>query len=294
MLLKITVIVCLSLLALYLCLRILTKKLLSNHIFFALICRKFYNYYYSIIQLEHLRTNNFGYSPVDEEIIKYGPDLQYGIQLYKELVKNHSGYLINEKNSLVEIGCGKGAGAEYLIKKFMPQKYTGVDFSEKAIDFCTNYYKQVKNVHFVCADAHQLPLVENSADVVLNVESSHLYKNQEKFFNEVYRILKPSGKFLFTDYRCVKNCPIDDLEKYITGSGFSITEKRIITPQIQNACMLASERRQKLVEARPWYLRKYFRHYAILNGSKKSRMLANGEIIYFIYHLEKNNGTCKP
>ena len=90
-----------------------------------------------------------------------------------------------------------------------------------------------------------------------------------------------------TDFRYIKNCPIDLLEKDLANSGFIITEKKIITPQIRNACIELSERRKQFVNTTPRFLRKYFRHYAILNGSKKSRMLANGEIVYFIYHLEK-------
>ncbi len=286
--LKIAAILLLSFVIVFACFKMVMKRLLSNHRFFATISKSFYNYFYSLKDLHHLRTNNFGYAPIDEDIAHYDPDLQYGIQLYKELVKNHHGYLIPEKSAVVEVGCGKGAGAEFLLKKFNPGTYTGIDFSEKAINFCNKTYKQIPNANFICADAHRLPVDHNSVDVVINVESSHLYKDQDKFFSGVHNILKAKGKFLFTDYRRVKNCSIDTLEKQISDCGFSITEKRIITPQVKNACMLASERRNRLVEmAAPRYLKKYFRHYAVLNGTKKSAMLANGEIIYFIYHLEK-------
>jgi ubiquinone/menaquinone biosynthesis C-methylase UbiE len=266
----------------------LAKKILSNHKFFSVLAKGFYNYYYSIKTLSHLRTNNFGYAPVDEEVAHYDPDQQHGIQLYKEVIRNHKGFLIDESCSVVEVGCGKGAGAEFLIKKFNPQKYTGIDFSKKAIHFCETRYGQINNADFICADAQNIPLEERSTDVVLNVESSHLYKSQDLFFNEVYRILKPNGRFLLTDFRYIKNSPIDVLEKDLLNSGFTITEKKIITPQIREACKELSERRKQFVNTTPRYLRKYFRHYAILNGTKKSRMLENGEIVYFIYHLEKN------
>ena len=286
---KIAAIVFIIVLFMILVLRLIIKKLLSDHRFFAIVSKKFYNYFYSIRKIQHLRANNFGYAPIDEDIAVYDPDHQYGIQLYKELVKNHNGFLINENSSVAEVGCGKGAGAEYLIKKLEPKKYTGIDYSEKAIDFCANTYRHIKNAEFVCADALELPFSDNSFDVVLNVESSHLYKDLKKFFAEVHRILKPNGKFLFTDFRYVKNYSIDALEEQIAESGFSATEKRIITPMVLNSCRLASDRREKLVqEVIPRYLQRYFRHYAIINGTKKFIMLGNGEIIYFMYHLEKN------
>jgi hypothetical protein len=106
----------------------------------------------------------------------------------------------------------------------------------------------------------------------------------------VHRILKSNGNFLFTDYRYVNHSSIETLEAEIADCGFSLMEKRIITPNIYNACLLASDRRKEIIEeASPWYLKKYFYHYAILNGTKKSNKLGNGEIIYFLYHLQKNN-----
>lgn len=287
---KIAAVIVISGFILILVFRFIIKKMLSDHRFFAPVSKKFYNYFYSIKKIQHLRTNNFGYAPIDEEISMYDPDHQYGIQLYKELVKNHEGYLINENSLVAEVGCGKGAGAEYLIKKLNPKKYTGIDYSKKAIEFCNSAYTDIKNADFICADAQQLPFGADTFDVVINVESSHLYKDLQKFLVEVNRILKSDGKFLFTDFRYVKNCSIQTLEKQIADSGFYIVEKRIITPQILLACTLASERRKKIVEeVIPGYLQKYFRHYAILKGTKKFIKLGNGEIFYFMYHLGKNN-----
>lgn len=264
------------------------KRMFFNHQWLSMVAKRFYNYFYSIKGIKHLRVNNYGYAPVDDEIAKYEPDLQYGMQLYKEVVKNHSGYMINENCSIVEVGCGKGAGAEYMINKFKPEKYIGIDYSKKAIDFCRETYRQIKNADFVQGDAHAIPVQDYSADIVLNVESSHIYKDQNKFFKEVYRVLKPEGKFLLTDYRYTKKISVASFEKQISDCGFFILDKKIITPQIHKACLLASERRKKIIEgASAWYMKKYFGHYAALKGTRKLTQFGNGEIVYFIYHLEK-------
>ncbi len=286
--LKISVVaICLLIIALA-CSWLIRKKLLYDHRLLAFVAKHFYNYFHSVKEIKHLSVSNYGYAPVDKEIAAYHPDLQPGIQLYKELVKNHNGFLISENYSVVEVGCGKGAGAEFLIKKFKPGKFTGIDYSEKAISFCNDNYRQIENADFICADAHRLPVGEQSADVVINVESSHIYKSMDKFLKEVYRVLKPDGKFLIADYRYIRNIPIHLFEKKIADCGFSIADKRIITPQVKEACTRASHRREKIIEEDcPWYLKKYFRNYAILNGTRRSKMLSNGEIVYFIYHLEK-------
>lgn len=278
----------LSCILLYAGYRVLRKNLLFNHQLLASFGKYFYNYLHSHKAIRHIRVSNYGYAPIDEEIANYDSDHQHGLQLYKELVKNHSGYMVTEYCSMVEVGCGKGAGAEFLIRKFKPVSYKGFDYSEQAIKFCNDYYTPTDNISFMCANAHNLPLGEESTDVVINVESSHIYKNIDGFFNEVRRILKPGGRLLITDYRNLSRNPIEGLEKKISEIGFEFEDKRIITKQVYEACTRDSERRKNIIDKHsPWFLRKYFGHYAMLNGSKKSAMLANGEFVYFIYHLKK-------
>lgn len=269
---------------------LITRKWVLNHKRLATVAKWFYNYFYSIKGINHLSINNYGYSPIDEDVSLYPPIFQSGVQLYNEVVKNHAGYIISPRKTIVEIGCGKGAGAAFLIKKFNPVKYTGIDYSLKAIQYCVDNYMEIEEVEFICGDAHQLPLANESTDVVINVESSHIYKDLYKFFKEVNRVLKKDGKFLFTDYRYIKHCPINELEKEISGSGFKILNKRDITKNIYDSCIHTSKYRGDLInEASPWYLKKYFGHYSGLIGSKKLRQFGNGEIVYFIYHLEKAN-----
>lgn len=225
---------------------------------------------------------------MDEELLSYDEDLRFGLELYKELVRAEDGYKIRQEDVVVEVGCGKGAGAIFLAQKLMPRQYIGIDYSKAAIAFCKKTYSGIANTDFQCADAHRLPFENASIDVLLNVESSHLYKDVEGFFKEASRVLKPGGKFLYTDYRYVKHYPISRIESKLSASGFTIDEKRLITTNIREACLLASQRREELVnELIPPYLRKYFRHYAILKGTKKFNMLGNGEISYFMYRLSK-------
>ena len=66
------------------------------------------------------------------------------------------------------------------------------------------------------ANAQNLPFQNESFDAVLNVESSHRYPQMEKFLNEVYRVLKPNGYFLFTDFR--NNPEIENLKKISHGT----------------------------------------------------------------------------
>lgn len=266
------------------------NRLLFNHQLLSGFAKRFYNYLHSVKRISHICVSNYGYAPVDEEIASYDECHRHGLQLYKELVKYGGGFLVSGKSSILEVGCGKGAGAEFLINKFKPMKYTGIDFSEVAIAFCKEKFRNNKQAEFICADALKIPLDNHSVDIVINVESSHIYRDFDQFLKEVNRILKPGGKFLITDYRVIRNIPIRDLERKLTGNGFLIAGKRLISRQVRQACVEATGIRKKLIkESVPWYLRRYFSHYAMLNGSKKLRMLENGEIVYFIYQLEKGD-----
>lgn len=58
-----------------------------------------------------------------------------------------------------------------------------------------------KNKDIIQGNAEHLPFPARSFDIVLNVESSHLYTNINKFLEEVYRVLKPDGYFCWADLR---------------------------------------------------------------------------------------------
>src|SRR5262249_34008 len=101
---------------------------------------------------------------------------------------------------VLEVGSGRGGGAAYVNQTFAPRNLRGIDFSEAAARFCRNVHS-IEGLSFVAGDAESIPLVDNSFDVVINVESSHCYASVEAFLSGVYRVLRPGGHFLITDLR---------------------------------------------------------------------------------------------
>ena len=281
-------IIALSLIAIFfLSYKPLLRRFLFNHKNLVFVAKIFYNHYYAM-KRNHLRVNNYGYAPIDEDISRYAPIAQCGMQLYNEAAKNQSGYLNIDNRIIVEVGCGRGGGGKFLLDKFNPEKYIGVDFSKRAIEQCSRDFNQMKSASFICGDAHDIPLDNNTADVVINIESSHIYKNQTGFFKEAHRILKANGTFILSDFRYIKNSSLEAIEESIRFCGFKISQKRIITQQVYQACIHLSELRKELInKLYPWYLKKVMGHYAALAGTRKSVMFNNGDIVYFIYHFEK-------
>lgn len=101
---------------------------------------------------------------------------------------------------VLEVSCGHGGGASYLVRSLGPASYTGLDLNSTGIDFCRKRH-HLPGLDFVVGNAESLPFDDQSFDVVINVEASHGYADIARFFAEVARVLRPGGHFLYADVR---------------------------------------------------------------------------------------------
>ena len=226
---------------------------------------------------------NYGYSKNNQKIVleKEDEKNRYSIQLY-----HHTAISINIKGkNILEVGCGRGGGLSYINRYLSPNELTGVDLNKKAIQFCKKIYKK-KNSKFLQANAQNLPFSNNSFEVVINVESSHRYPQVELFIYEVYRVLKPGGTFLFTDFG--QNKELKMLEKQFENSQFKCVKKENITSYVVEALKLATPEREVLIKKLlPVFLQSLGRNFAATEGSHTYNRFANGHYEYIYYVLEK-------
>lgn len=104
---------------------------------------------------------------------------------------------IKPHDNVLDLCCGTGDLAG-IIKKIQPQAcVTGIDFSENMLDIAKDKYP---NVQFFQGDATNLPYEDNTFDIVTMGFGLRNIQNAEKAIEEVYRILKPNGKFLHLDF----------------------------------------------------------------------------------------------
>lgn len=105
-----------------------------------------------------------------------------------------SSFLGNNEKSVLEMGCGTGLFTAELIKT--KNQITAIDISQDLLDIAQ---KRVgKNALFLVRDAHQSGFPDNLFDFVVGSSVLHHFA-VESALPEIYRIIKPGGKFMFTE-----------------------------------------------------------------------------------------------
>ncbi len=100
-------------------------------------------------------------------------------------------------NDLLDCGCGTAPMLSLLHQKYPDKHYTGIDLTPKMIEVAKS--KKMANVELIVGDCEKLPFAENSFDVVICCQSFHHYPDPQDFFNSVYRVLRPNGRFILRD-----------------------------------------------------------------------------------------------
>ena len=131
-----------------------------------------YNFISNKFKDDYFKFMNYGY--YNEELVlaldKSDELERYPIQLYHHLCIQTE---LKDK-IIVEVGSGRGGGANFIARYHSPKLITGVDLSPNAISLCKNNYN-LNNLNFIIGDSANLPFDDNSVEVVVNVESSHCY-----------------------------------------------------------------------------------------------------------------------
>lgn len=225
---------------------------------------------------------NYGY--YDERPISLDPRDEPNrlfIQLYLRAVQA----IDLHGKDLAEIGCGQGAGGVFLVQHKGPRSYIGIDLSEKAIAFCQDHNTSQK-IRWMQGCADKIPIPNHSVDVVINIESSHLYPSMPRFLSEVHRILRPNGYLAFADIR--QSLTVEALEKDFSASGLEVLERSDISAQVLESLTRLSDRRKAYINAtyaRIW--RPAAGEISAVKGSSVYNGFISGQKKYLCYLLQK-------
>ena len=186
---------------------------------------------------------------------------------------------------VLEVGCGHGGGASYLMRTLRPASYTGLDRNRDAVAFCRRRHNLPK-VDFVHGDAEQLPFPDQSFDAVINVESSGAYPHFSRFLAEVARMLRPGGHFLYTDLR--PRSDIAEWEAALAGAPLRMISHEDINAQVVRGLEKNSPRMLELIGRMPMVLRRIGLEYAGMEGTGFYRAMQSGKYPYRVYCFTKD------
>jgi ubiquinone/menaquinone biosynthesis C-methylase UbiE len=229
---------------------------------------------------------NYGYAGLNGDkplkLKKEDEINRYCIQLYDHVVNR----VALENKKVLEVGSGRGGGADFISRYFKPKKYTGVDISSGVIDFCNRFYT-VPGLSFLEGRAEKIPVDSTSYDAVVNVESARCYSSIITFFKEVHRILNNDGHFLFADM--IEKDKVADIREKLKNCGFTMQNETEITKNVARGLELDTNRRDKQIQNYiPGFLKKSFEEFAGTKGTNRYNSFTNGKFEYWSFVLTKN------
>ncbi len=136
---------------------------------------------------------------------------------------------LGNNETVLDLGSGAGFDCFLAASKVGPQgKVIGVDMTPAMIEKARTNAKSngVENVEFRLGEIENLPVADNSVDVVISNCVINLSADKQRVFQEIYRVLKPGGKIAVSDIALLKELPgetRESIEAYVGCVGGALT-----------------------------------------------------------------------
>ncbi|PID48768.1 MAG: SAM-dependent methyltransferase [Proteobacteria bacterium] len=97
---------------------------------------------------------------------------------------------------LLDVPVGTGVFTHKKYQKIENAKIVGLDYSDDMLEKAEIRFKDIKNIELIQGDVGSLQFEDNSFDIVLSMNGFHVFPDKKMAFSEVFRVLKPDGKFI--------------------------------------------------------------------------------------------------
>ncbi len=222
---------------------------------------------------------NYGYLAQENINIEDIQDTPRNMYLH---IASNGGTVDLAGKSLLEIGCGKGAGGELIQRKLKLEKYTGIDLSDEHILIANRKKGGNDYLNFIQGDAENLPFDGDTFDVVLNVESSHQYPNVNRFYREVKRVMHSDSLFMYVDF--FDENEISKCEAAALEAGLVLKKKTNVTKNVCWALAKTSESKiLKIEKGVPKFAQRFIKEWAGTVDSPLYEKLMTGKRSYIHY-----------
>jgi ubiquinone/menaquinone biosynthesis C-methylase UbiE len=120
---------------------------------------------------------------------------EHNIARVRDRLNNLEGHSIQ---NVLELGCGMGAVSAFLAAEYK-MNVMGTDFDPEQIEIARSLYPETELLHYQVEDASSLTFSTNSFDLVISQNVFHHIPIWEKAVQEVARVLKSHGYFIWLD-----------------------------------------------------------------------------------------------
>jgi len=142
---------------------------------------------------------------------------------------------VPQEGQIADIGCGGGYNIKRLLQKSADAKVWGLDISEESVKKARKVNKTapLSRCEILQGSADALPFSDDQLDFVTAFETVFFWKDIERGFKEVHRVLKDGAAFAVVNnygdpkidwekkVPCMKRRTAQDIKALLLGAGFS-------------------------------------------------------------------------
>ncbi len=220
--------------------------------------------------------------PIDLVPVEESP---LGYQLYWEICKAS----VSGIDSVLEIGCGAGDGLAFLERWLGLSRAEGIDYSKRLIRIARrrNFGPSIR---YTSGNAYSLPYDRSEFGLVVSVEVSHALEDKDRFLSEVSRVMKPDGRFVWSDFFYCRETAVHSIsncEKAIEESDLEIESVHNNTDSVLASLNSSTLDREAFVDSNVWKpFRQIARDFAVTKDSSLFKCLDSGRGKHLCYVLK--------